>query len=442
MAVAPTLWSRSAGSTDAVESFDRALAHDPSVRCRLVQSRGRSASISAGRARRPRASTLPLRSRPTLRRRTTITAMRCPSLSAMIDAIASYDRALALKPDYVDALNNRANALDQLGRLPEALASAEAALALAPDHMARWSRAACCCASCGAPPKRLRAASARSRSSPTTPTRSRCARDLLIDLERFEEAIATLDAIIALEPDDVAAKWNKSSHLSRPRPLPGRLAALRASLGRRQGPGAAWLPAAALERRTLSTARFWSGVSRGSATKSCMPACSPIVMARTPSVVFEVEPRLAPLFARSFPGVDGDRLPEPELYAGRSMRRSRWRASAATSAQKLGRISAPRARLSRCRRGACAGIAPAARERRAPGDRALLGQQGAGWRGIEERAARRFRGVAAAARLPFRRPAIRRHQRRARGARPRSRRPSSSALAISTTPTTSMVSRR
>ncbi len=80
----------------------------------------------------------------------------------MLDAIASYDRALALKPDYVDAHNNRANALNQLGRLPEALASVEAALALAPDHHWRAGHARRAAAQArGAPPKRLRAASAR-----------------------------------------------------------------------------------------------------------------------------------------------------------------------------------------------------------------------------------------------------------------------------------------
>ena len=53
----------------------------------------------------------------------------------MLEAVASYDQALAINPDYVDALNNQANALDRLGQPQDALASVERALALEPDHV-------------------------------------------------------------------------------------------------------------------------------------------------------------------------------------------------------------------------------------------------------------------------------------------------------------------
>ena len=36
--------------------------------------------------------------------------MRC-GLKRLEEALASYDKALALKPDYAEALNNRGNAL-------------------------------------------------------------------------------------------------------------------------------------------------------------------------------------------------------------------------------------------------------------------------------------------------------------------------------------------
>jgi len=41
------------------------------------------------------------------------------------EAVASYDRAIALKPDYPDALVNRGDALLELKQLKEALASYE-----------------------------------------------------------------------------------------------------------------------------------------------------------------------------------------------------------------------------------------------------------------------------------------------------------------------------
>ena len=44
-------------------------------------------------------------------------------------AIADYDRALGLRPDYADAWNNRGNALKELWRNGEALASHDRAVA-------------------------------------------------------------------------------------------------------------------------------------------------------------------------------------------------------------------------------------------------------------------------------------------------------------------------
>src|SRR5262249_13479008 len=49
------------------------------------------------------------------------------------EALASYDQAIALKPDYPEAFSNRGNALKKLKRFDEALASYDKALALKPD---------------------------------------------------------------------------------------------------------------------------------------------------------------------------------------------------------------------------------------------------------------------------------------------------------------------
>jgi tetratricopeptide (TPR) repeat protein len=51
-----------------------------------------------------------------------------------IGAIASYDRALEIKPDYHEAWNNRGVALGNLGRLEEAIASYDRALEIKPDY--------------------------------------------------------------------------------------------------------------------------------------------------------------------------------------------------------------------------------------------------------------------------------------------------------------------
>ena len=236
-------------------------------------------------------------------------------LARHADAIASYDRALTLKPDYVDALNNRANALNQLGRLPEALATVEAALVLVPDHtsalvtrgvlLRKLRRSADAIASCE------RALALKPDDTDALTVRA----DLLTDLERFEEAISTLDGIIALRPENVAAKWNKS------------LICL--GLGRFQVGWPLyehrWAGANGLVPRGYTQPR-WNGGridgtlliwgEQGLGDEILHASMLPDVIARTPSVVFEVEPRLAPLFARSFPSVKVIAC-QPELYGGK-----------------------------------------------------------------------------------------------------------------------------
>jgi protein O-GlcNAc transferase len=56
------------------------------------------------------------------------------ALKRFDEAVASYGRAIALKPDYAEAFVGRANALHELKKFEDALKSCEKALALKPDH--------------------------------------------------------------------------------------------------------------------------------------------------------------------------------------------------------------------------------------------------------------------------------------------------------------------
>jgi tetratricopeptide (TPR) repeat protein len=70
--------------------------------------------------------------------------LRPRDLNRPADALATYDKALALKPDYVDALCNRGNALVDLKRPADALASYDKALALKPDYaQVYWNQSLC-----------------------------------------------------------------------------------------------------------------------------------------------------------------------------------------------------------------------------------------------------------------------------------------------------------
>ena len=92
------------------------------------------------------------------------------------EALASYDRAITLKPDYAEAHSNRGNALKGLKRPAEALASYDKAIALKPDFaVAHYNRG-----------------------------------NALRDLKRPGEALASYERAIALKPDFAEAHWNQS----------------------------------------------------------------------------------------------------------------------------------------------------------------------------------------------------------------------------------------
>jgi tetratricopeptide (TPR) repeat protein len=92
-------------------------------------------------------------------------------LGRVSEALATYERALTLKPDFVMARSNRAGALRRLGRLDEALESCNGALVIDPHFVGALS---------------LRA-------------------QTLVDLGRFDEAIACIQALLAIHPD--AVNW-------------------------------------------------------------------------------------------------------------------------------------------------------------------------------------------------------------------------------------------
>jgi tetratricopeptide (TPR) repeat protein len=96
------------------------------------------------------------------------------------EALASANRALALRADFVDALNNRGNALAGLDQPAEALVSFERALALQPEFAQGWSNRAC----------------------------------VLRDLGRPADALASCDQAIALQPNYADAWSNRANALS------------------------------------------------------------------------------------------------------------------------------------------------------------------------------------------------------------------------------------
>ena len=90
--------------------------------------------------------------------------------------MASYDRALAMRPDYAEAFSNRGLTLHELQRFEEALASYDQALILRPEY-----------------------AEALLNRGVT-----------LQELKRFEEALACFDGALKVRPDFVQAHYNEA----------------------------------------------------------------------------------------------------------------------------------------------------------------------------------------------------------------------------------------
>src|SRR5258706_594854 len=99
------------------------------------------------------------------------------SLGKKDEALANYDRALAVQPDFAETLNNRGMVLHGLKRFDEALASFDHALVVRPNY----------------------AEALHNRSN------------LLRDLKRFDEALASCDRALAVRPDFAAALNNRGS---------------------------------------------------------------------------------------------------------------------------------------------------------------------------------------------------------------------------------------
>ena len=102
-------------------------------------------------------------------------AITLHQLERFEEAVATYDRALIVQPDYAEALSNRGNTLRELKRFEEALASYDSALAARPNYADALSNRG----------------------------------NILRDLNRLGEALASYDRALALQPDSALTLSNR-----------------------------------------------------------------------------------------------------------------------------------------------------------------------------------------------------------------------------------------
>ena len=128
-------------------------------------------------------------------------------------AVAAYDRAVALKPDYAEVHANRASALIGLNRHEEALASCDRAIQLLPGNAQAYSNRGIALKNLGRFTEALAAYDMALRLMPNAAEIHYNRANALLALSRPAEAIKGYDRAIALQPTHVGAHSNRGNAL-------------------------------------------------------------------------------------------------------------------------------------------------------------------------------------------------------------------------------------
>ena len=129
------------------------------------------------------------------------------------EALASYDKALEINPHYVEAHNNRGNPLRDLGRPEEALASYDKALAINPNYAEAHYNRGNALLHLERPEAALASYDKALAINPNYAEAHNNRSSALIDLERPEEALASCDKALAINPNYAEAHYNRGNSL-------------------------------------------------------------------------------------------------------------------------------------------------------------------------------------------------------------------------------------
>ena len=135
------------------------------------------------------------------------------ALGRLEEAVAAYDAALRIKPDYAEAHSNRGNALKDLGRLEEALVSYDAALRIKPDYAQAHSNRGNALKALGRLEEALASYDAALRLKPDYAEAHSNRGVTLQALGRLEEALASYDVALQIKPDYADASYNRGNAL-------------------------------------------------------------------------------------------------------------------------------------------------------------------------------------------------------------------------------------
>ncbi|TKC88831.1 tetratricopeptide repeat protein [Trinickia terrae] len=132
------------------------------------------------------------------------------ALDAPAEALASFDRALALKPGMPEAWNNRSCVLRDLDRPAEALTSCDQAIALRPNYAEAWSNRGNALSDLNRPQE---AEQSYQRAIAAQQDLADAWNNLglsLVDMNRHADALSSYGRALALKPDSVEGHWNRA----------------------------------------------------------------------------------------------------------------------------------------------------------------------------------------------------------------------------------------
>lgn len=135
------------------------------------------------------------------------------SLKRDDEAIAAYDAALAIKPDDPNALYKKGDALGYLKRYEEAIAAFDAALAIKPNYPYALYKKGLALSYLERYDKAIAAYDAALALKPDDPDTLHKIGNALRGLESYKKAIAAFDAALAIKPDDPNALYYKGDAL-------------------------------------------------------------------------------------------------------------------------------------------------------------------------------------------------------------------------------------
>ena len=225
-------------------------------------------------------------------------------LGKLEDAVASYHKALAVEAEYVEAHKNLGNALQQLGQLEDAVASYHKALAINPDFAEAHNNLGLALQSLERPDEAVASYHKALTVRPDFPKALNNLGLALQDLGRLEDAVASYHKALTIKPDYAEAHHNLGLALL----LDGQLKEgwdeyewrwqAGDSKKLRHFTQALWRE----EPIQGKTILVWG--EQGVGDEVFFASMVPDLIDAGAKVVLECDPRLVPLYRRSFPGAE------------------------------------------------------------------------------------------------------------------------------------------